>query len=78
MSAPSDLLFALHECIEYMEEHKQLLDPWQLDVLENAKLMYAKHKRVQWYCPFCGKDLPGEQAACCGEVGHATTEEFKL
>ena len=22
-------------------------------------------------CPFCGKELPDMQAACCGERGHA-------
>jgi DNA-directed RNA polymerase subunit RPC12/RpoP len=24
-----------------------------------------------WFCPYCGTDLPDERAAHCGEVGHA-------
>ncbi len=27
-------------------------------------------ERAAYECPFCGKDLPDERAACCGEVGH--------
>jgi predicted RNA-binding Zn-ribbon protein involved in translation (DUF1610 family) len=26
---------------------------------------------VHWSCPYCGRELPNERAACCGEVGHA-------
>jgi hypothetical protein len=26
---------------------------------------------AKFECPYCGKKLPDERAACCGEVGHA-------
>lgn len=37
---------------------------------------YAEHLLSErWFCPFCGRELPSERAACCGEVGHAESEE---
>lgn len=33
--------------------------------------------KSQWVCPFCGNPLPGERAACCGEVGHAVLEPME-
>lgn len=26
---------------------------------------------MPWLCPYCGWPLANEQAACCGEIGHA-------
>lgn len=30
--------------------------------------------RMGWLCPYCGKELPDQNASCCGESGHATYE----
>lgn len=35
---------------------------------------------TRWFCPYCGKERhsesgTGSDVACCGEVGHAVTEQ---
>ena len=45
------------------------------DGMFKAQVTDQQEQEAQLYCPYCGKELADLQAACCGEVGHGTTEK---